>query len=91
MGLKMLGLSAVAASAMMAFVGTSATSANTVLCHTLIMSGCAAAKFYRQPHRIDAGKAAVDLVVQRVALGRVNRDRHSWHKFGPTGSSSAST
>jgi len=43
--LKMLGLAAVAAAALTAFVGSGVASANTVLCHTLLMSGCAAANW----------------------------------------------
>jgi len=39
--LKMLGLAAVAAASMMAFVGTGTASANTILCETTITTGCA--------------------------------------------------
>jgi len=41
--LKMLGLAAVAAAALTAFVGAGTASANTVLCHTTVTTGCAAA------------------------------------------------
>jgi len=43
--LKMIGLAAVAAAAMTAFVGTGTAAANTVLCHTTVTAGCAAANW----------------------------------------------
>ena len=41
--LKMLGLAAVAAAALTAFVGAGTAPANTVLCHTTVTTGCASA------------------------------------------------
>jgi len=44
--LKLLGLAAVAAAALTAFVGPSTASANTVLCHTTVTTGCGAAGWH---------------------------------------------